>query len=154
MGKFSRKHISSTVPKICFFFLQLGSSTSSLSYIHPVNFEKIKKRSTSESVLTKLLEGISMIMGVINLNFSCRFFFFCFILQAQHFWSSNNCIKCEKIRTDKFLSGLTSLHQVSVQMTDTRKKISRTLSHLPRCGKLLWQKHRNNFTWNLCASFS
>ena len=27
-------------------------------------------------------------------------------------------------------------------------------SHLPRYGKLLRQKHRNNFTWNLCASFS
>ena len=27
-------------------------------------------------------------------------------------------------------------------------------SHLPRCGQLMRQKHRNNFTWNLCASFS
>ena len=27
-------------------------------------------------------------------------------------------------------------------------------SHRPRCGQLLRQKHRNNFTWNLSASFS
>ena len=27
-------------------------------------------------------------------------------------------------------------------------------SHLPRCGQLLRQKDRKNFTWNSCASFS
>ena len=27
-------------------------------------------------------------------------------------------------------------------------------SHLPKCGQLLRQKHRNNFTWSLCARFS
>ena len=27
-------------------------------------------------------------------------------------------------------------------------------SHLPRCGQLLQQKDRKNFTWNLCARFS
>ena len=27
-------------------------------------------------------------------------------------------------------------------------------NHLPRCGQLLRQKHRNNFTWRLYASFS
>ena len=27
-------------------------------------------------------------------------------------------------------------------------------SHLPRCWQLLTQKHRNNFAWYLCASFS
>ena len=64
----------------------------------------------------------------------------CLILQTNHrissVWSSNINIKSENIRTDKFLSGLTSLHPVSVRMTDTRKKISRTL-RFPKMLKLI-----------------
>ena len=65
---------------------------------------------------------------VINLNFSCHLSRFCLILQMYHrlssVWSS--------IFTSKVITfGLTSLHPwVSVGMTDTQKKISRTLIEL------------------------
>ena len=96
---------------------------------------------------------------VINLNFSCRF---CLILQMYHrissVWSSINIyIKSDNIRTDKFFSGLTSLHPwVSVGMTDTQKKISRTLielhqnggTHKKKC--LPAQQHKVSALCTLC----